>query len=104
MGNFQIFDLDICMSKISKSKYFMNILNTHTMEVGIIKLRKNQKDTQQPHESDEIYYVISGNGKIVINKNEYDVKPGNIIYIPKNTSHHFQTINENELVVLYTIT
>ena len=91
------------MSKISKSKYFMDILNTHTMEVGIIKLSKNQKDSQQPHESDEIYYVISGNGKIVINKNEYDVKPGNIIYIPKNTSHHFQTINENELIILYII-
>ena len=103
MGNFKIFDLDICTSKISKSKYFMNILNTHTMEVGIIKLSKNQKDSQQPHESDEIYYVISGNGKIVINKNEYDVKPGNIIYIPKNTSHHFQTINENELIILYII-
>ncbi|HJT85819.1 MAG TPA: cupin domain-containing protein [Nitrososphaeraceae archaeon] len=103
MGNFKIFDLDICMSKISKSKYFMDILNTHTMEVGIIKLSKNQKDSQQPHESDEIYYVISGNGKIVINKNEYDVKPGNIIYIPKNTSHHFQTINENELIILYII-
>jgi len=43
------------MSKISKSRYFIDILNTHTMEVGIIKLRKNQKDTQQPHESDEIY-------------------------------------------------
>ena len=81
----------------------MDILNTHAMEVGIIKLRKNQKDTQQPNESDEIYYVISGNGKIVINKNEYDVKPRNIIYIPKNTSHHFQTINENELIVLYII-
>ena len=81
----------------------MDILNTHTMEVGIIKLRKNQKDIQQPHESDEIYYVIGGYGKIKIDKNEYDVKPGNIVYIPKNTSHHFQTINENELIVLYTI-
>jgi mannose-6-phosphate isomerase-like protein (cupin superfamily) len=46
------------------------------MEVGVINLKKNQKDTQQPHESDEIYYVISGNGKIVINENEHDVKPG----------------------------
>ena len=79
----------------------MDILNTHSMEVGVINLKKNQKDTQQPHESDEIYYVISGNGKIVINENEHDVKPGNIIYIPKNVSHHFRTIDANELIVLY---
>jgi mannose-6-phosphate isomerase-like protein (cupin superfamily) len=101
MQNSQIFDLDTFLYNFPKSRYFMDILNTRSMEVGVIKLRKNQKDTQQPHESDEIYYVISGNGKITIEGNEHDVKPGNIIYIPKNVSHHFQTVDENELIVLY---
>jgi mannose-6-phosphate isomerase-like protein (cupin superfamily) len=75
-------------------------MNTLDMEVGIIKLKKNQKDTQQPHESDEIYYVISGIGKIVIDGSEQDVNPGKIIYIPKNIPHSFQTTT-NELIVLY---
>ena len=63
MPNFKIFDLDTFLSNFPKSKYFVNVMNTPNMEVGIINLKKNQKDTQQPHESDEIYYVISGIGK-----------------------------------------
>jgi mannose-6-phosphate isomerase-like protein (cupin superfamily) len=100
MPNFQIFDVDTFLSNFPKSRYFMDIMNTPTMEVGIINLKKNQKDTQQPHESDEIYYVISGSGKIVIDGSEQDVNPGKLIYIPKNIPHYFQTII-NELIVLY---
>ena len=100
MSNFKIFDLDTFLSNFPKSKYFVNVMNTLDMEVGIIKLKKNQKDTQQPHESDEIYYVISGIGKIVIDGSEQDVNPGKIIYIPKNIPHSFQTTT-NELIVLY---
>jgi mannose-6-phosphate isomerase-like protein (cupin superfamily) len=75
----------------------MDVMNAPTIEVGIIKLKKIQKDAQQPHESDEIYYVISGIGKIVIDRNEQDVNPGKIIYIPKNVPHSFQTIILNNI-------
>jgi mannose-6-phosphate isomerase-like protein (cupin superfamily) len=62
-------------------------MNTPNMEVGIINLKKDQKDTQQPHESDEIYYVISGIGKIVIDGGEQDVNPGkNNLYSKKYSS------------------
>jgi mannose-6-phosphate isomerase-like protein (cupin superfamily) len=75
-------------------------MNTPKMEVGIINLKKNQKDTQQPHESDEIYYVISGIGKIIIDGSEQDINPGKIIYISKDIPNYFQTITD-ELIVFY---
>src|SRR5215208_1556771 len=75
-------------------------MNTSTMEVGIINLKKDQEDTQQPHVSDEIYYVISGIGTIEINGIKKEVDPGKIIYIPKRIRHSFHAIS-NELVVLY---
>jgi len=102
LPNFKIFDLDTFLSNFPKSTYFVNVIDTPIMEVGIINLKENQKDTQQPHESDEIYYVVSGIGKIVIDGSEQDVNPGKIIYIPKNIPHYFQTIT-NELIVLYII-
>lgn len=87
MPNFKIFDLDTFLSNFPKSKYFVNVMNTPNMEVGIINLKKDQKDTQQPHESDEIYYVISGIGKIVIDGGEQDVNPGkNNLYSKKYSS------------------
>ena len=100
MSKCKIFEIDTFLSNIPKSQYFIDIINTSTMEVGIINLKKEQEDTQQPHISDEIYYVISGSGTIEMDGIKNEVNPGKIIYIPKKIRHSFHA-NSNELVVLY---
>jgi len=100
MSTSKIFDIDTFLSNFPKSRYFIDVMNTSTMEVGLIKLKKDQEDTQQPHVSDEIYYVISGSGTIEIDGIKNEVNPGKIIYIPKRICHSFHAIS-NELVVLY---
>ncbi|HEX2408956.1 MAG TPA: cupin domain-containing protein [Nitrososphaeraceae archaeon] len=100
MSNSQIFDLEILLSNFPKSRYFIDVINTSTMEVGLINLKKDQEDTQHPHVSDEIYYVISGRGTIEIDGIKNEVNPGKIIYIPKKIPHLFHATS-NELVVLY---
>jgi mannose-6-phosphate isomerase-like protein (cupin superfamily) len=100
MSTSKIFDIDTFLSNFPKSRYFIDVMNTSTMEVGIINLKKDQEDTQQPHVSDEIYYVISGSGTIEIDGIRNEVNPGKIIYIPKRICHSFHAIS-NELVILY---
>ena len=100
MSHSQIFDLDTFLSNFPKSRYFIDVMDTPTMAVGIINLKKDQEDTQQPHTSDEIYFVISGRGTIEIDGIKNEVNPGKIIYIPKKIHHSFHAIN-NELIVLY---
>ena len=100
--NYQIFDLEKVINAISNSQYFYNFLNVKSMEVGIINLKKDQKDIQQPHPFDEIYYIISGKGTIEIDGMTNNVNPGKIIYIPKKVSHSFNAIS-NEIIVLYII-
>ena len=100
MPHSQIFDIDKFLSNFPKSRYFIGIMDTPTMEVGIINLKKDQEDTQQPHTSDEIYYVISGSGTIYIDGIKKEVNSGKIIYIPKKIRHSFHAIS-NELIVLY---
>ena len=100
MSTSKIFDIDTFLSNFPKSRYFIDVMNTSTMEVGIINLKKDQEDTQPPHVSDEIYYVISGSGTIEIDGIRNEVNPGKIIYIPKRIRHSFHAIS-NELVILY---
>ena len=102
MSTSKIFDIDTFLSNFPKSRYFIDVMNTSTMEVGIINLKKDQEDTQQPHVSDEIYYVISGSGTIEIDGIRNEVNPGKIIYIPKRIRHSFHAIS-NELVILYVL-
>lgn len=99
-SDFQIFDIYSLLLNLPKSEYFSNVLTTSNMEVGLIKLKKNQQDTQQPHDFDEIYYIISGMGSLDINGNKNDICPGKMIYIPRKIPHSFES-HSNELIVLY---
>lgn len=100
--NYQIFDLEKVISEMRNSEYFHNFLNVETMEVDIINLKKGQKDTQQPHSFDEIYYIISGKGTIEIDGIKNNVNPGKIIYIPKKVPHSFHAISD-KIIALYVI-
>ena len=95
------FDTIKYINKLKKSKfYFHTFINKESLAVGVIFLKPGEKDTQDPHESDEIYYILNGNGFLHINKKSYPVKKGQIYFVAKNTSHHFYG-NTKNLSVLY---
>jgi mannose-6-phosphate isomerase-like protein (cupin superfamily) len=71
-----------------------------TLEAGIIALRPSEKDTQQPHSADELYFVVEGSGFIELGKRKHPVKKGSIIFVPAKMAHRFSG-NKEDLVVLY---
>ena len=77
MRNYLLAKIDNQKTQASQynSGYFHNFLNIKTMEVGLINLKKDQKDTQQPHSFDEIYYIICGKGIIEIDGIKNNVNP-----------------------------
>lgn len=84
----------------SKGDYYVDFLNTKSFEAGIIRLRKDQEDTQSTHSVDEIYYVIEGEGLIRIGGENYEVHKGIVVFVPANTKHRFHR-NIGDLIVLY---
>ena len=95
------YDTDVYLKQISDSNsYFNTFLEKQSLAAGILSLEPGEEDTQEPHESDEMYYVLKGNGFFRINKNDYSVKPGKAFFVPKNIKHHFFG-NTKKLTVLY---
>ncbi len=95
------FDSNQYFKKIKNGKsYFQTFLNKESLAVGVLFLRPGEKDTQEPHESDEIYYIIAGNGFLRINKKSYPVKKDQIYFVARNIPHHFYG-NTKNLSVLY---
>lgn len=95
------FDTNEYIKNIAKSKLcYHTFINKATLAAGILRLDPAQEDTQSPHESDEIYYVIHGDGFLNIGGKDYAVIEGKAYFVGKNISHHFHG-NKNELVVLY---
>ena len=95
------FSLDDYIEKIKNgNSYFHTFINRDSLAAGILVLQTGEEDTQEPHESDEVYYVLSGDGYLRIKDKNYPVSSGKLFFVAKNTPHFFHG-NTAELKVLY---
>jgi mannose-6-phosphate isomerase-like protein (cupin superfamily) len=96
-----VFDTNDYIKKIANSNsYFHTFLNKDSLAAGILRLEPGEEDTQAPHESDEMYYVVRGDGLLSIGDKDYPVSEGLSYFVAKNMPHKFHG-NHKELVVLY---
>ena len=87
--------------KINNSNsYFNTFLNKETLAAGILILKPGEEDTQLPHDSDEMYYILEGDGFLKIRNKNYSLKKGKAFFVPKHTEHYFFG-NKKKLSVLY---
>jgi len=64
-------------------------------------LEPYKKAVKHYHEiSDEIYYVVSGNGTIQLNEDKKNVQKGSLIYVPKKTLHGLSNSEDRNLEIL----
>ena len=97
----KVFELQNLVKQLEKEGgYFIDFLKVRDLEAGIIVLRPGEKDTQEPHSADELYYVIEGTGFIELGKADKPVKKGSIIFVPAGLRHKFYG-NKEDLVILY---
>ena len=95
------FDLATYLEKIKKnSSYFQTFINKDSLAVGVLVLQPGEEDTQTPHDSDEVYYIISGDGFLKIKDKDYKVSKDKLFFVAKDVEHYFHG-NKKELKVLY---
>lgn len=95
------FDTKKYVKDLAKSKsYFHTFLNRKNIAAGILRLTPGQEDTQAPHDSDEVYYVVKGDGFLNIGKKDYAISEGMSYFVAKGIEHRFHG-NAKELVVVY---
>ena len=83
-----------------KSGYFHTFIDRKSIAAGVLSLEPGEEDTQSPHESDEIYYVIEGDGFLRVNKKVHRVSAGRVFFVAGGAAHCFFG-NSKKLVVLY---
>jgi mannose-6-phosphate isomerase-like protein (cupin superfamily) len=84
----------------NSSSFFHTFINRDSLAVGLLVLQSGEEDTQTPHTSDEVYYVISGDGFLKIKNKDYSVSKDKLFFVAKNVEHYFHS-NTQELKVLY---
>ena len=82
------------------NEYFLNVFKSKGLEVGILRLRKGEIDTQERHSVDEVYFVIEGTGHIEIEDKMKPVNRADFIFVPASFHHRF-VVGNKDLIVLY---
>lgn len=81
---------------------WLPVLLRNSMHLGLYSLPANSKDTQKPHEEDEVYYVLQGRGKMTAGEDTSTVMVGDLLYVDAGLEHRFHDIEEDlELLVFF---
>ena len=97
----KVIDIRKLYSKMDRDKSeFLTFFDLEHLQVGILRLRPGEIDTQEPHSADEVYMVLEGDGFIEIGNKSYDLNKDLFIYVPAQVKHRFHG-NNQEILVLY---
>lgn len=96
---FNVFGL---ATKRSEFGRYAEFLKAPALHAGLYELSAGAVDRQQPHDDDEIYYVISGRASFKVEGKSRPVQPGDVIYVAAGEPHCFEGIDEDlRLLVVF---
>ena len=66
-----------------------DIINEDGINFSVAQVRKIGDDIKLglDKESDVAYYVLEGKGKCIINNKEYEIRKGDLVFLPKGTKY-----------------
>ena len=86
---------DLLSEREASGNPYLEFLTVPDLSAGLYVLAVGQPDLQSPHTEDEIYYVISGRGKVTVGDDVRDIRPGSVIFVATAVPHHFHDITED---------
>lgn len=84
---------------------FRKVLYTgHHSQLVLMSLKPGEEIGSEVHpENDQFFRFESGEGKVIIDGNEYSVSDGDAVIVPKGAEHNVINTSSTESLKLYTI-
>lgn len=97
----QAFSLnDLLATGAASGRLYHEFLRVPALSAGIYQLAAGAVDPQQPHDQDEVYYIIDGRAHIRVGDEDRPVQPGDTIYVAAHVPHKFHTIVEDLTILV----
>ena len=90
---------EIDRERAKAGKLYREFLRVPAMSAGLYVLPAGGSDPQQPHDEDEMYYVIRGRGRFQAGDQDEAISAGSTLFVAAEVEHKFHDITE-ELAVL----
>lgn len=81
---------------------YREFLRVPSLNCGVYRLAAGQPDLQSPHEEDEVYYVVAGQGRFKAGDEDQAVSPGSVLFVRAGIEHRFHSITKDlEILVFF---
>jgi len=90
---------DLIEARAASGGPWHEFLRSPDLSVGLYVLGVGESDLQSPHAEDEVYWVVSGRGRITVGSETRPVRAGSVVFVQAAVPHRFHDITE-ELVIL----
>jgi mannose-6-phosphate isomerase-like protein (cupin superfamily) len=71
------------------------------LEIGVYVLVAPEPDRQQPHDDDEVYVVLEGNGTLEVENASHRLVEGQAIFVTAGADHRFAAYEQLALLVVF---
>ena len=98
----QLFELQNLIQKhTDQGKFYYEFLSVDTLSMGIYKLPAGGTDPQDPHQEDEVYYVINGRSQVTVGDETRAIQTGDTLFVGKHIHHKFHDITEDLTILVF---
>ncbi len=101
-ASFKSFDLAELVAKSEqRGSPYLEFLRVPQLSCGIYRLVRSGQDNQTAHDEDEVYFVLKGRGRMIVDGKPTAIQPGSILFVPADTEHGFADIEEDLSLLVF---
>ena len=63
--------------------------------MSLILYTPHGKDYQTPHDQDELYLVVKGEGELIVEQQVHKFKSGDVLFVPAGKEHRFENFSKD---------
>ncbi len=91
-------------SALDNNSNFRQVLYTaRNTQLVIMNILPSDEIGQEVHDVDQFFRFESGQGRVVIDAEEYLVKAGDVVVVPAGSQHNVNNTSNSEPLKLYTL-
>ena len=89
-------------AQAAAGRRYHEFLRVPDLSAGLYVLEAGERDPQSPHSEDELYFVVTGRGRVTVGEEDRAVEAGSLVFVAANVAHRFHDITERlELLVVF---
>jgi len=100
-AEFTIPDMDEARKSLGENWHEFLSVPSLSMGLYLIPAGTNDRDCHSPHDRDEIYVGVRGQGQLTADGTQHTVEAGSVVYVKAGVELHFHDVVEDLSVLVF---